>query len=181
VLSVGALVMLALCRSAGAQGSGSATPAPVPSATAAPVDGDRGEVAAIVMESVSEVKLCGLATEKSQNADVRSLCRRASADSARTAIAGMQLAQTLGATGVKLQSSPDTRVVLDSLAQYSGKDFDREFLLTQIEAAAADEQAIEYAAQVATDTAVRSYENGVLPKLEDRVNLAEAALSRIAP
>jgi predicted outer membrane protein len=180
VLSVTGLVLLVLCRSAGAQSSDSATPAPMPVETAAPVDGDRGEVAAIVMQSVSELKLCGLATQKSQNADVRSLCRKASVDSARTAIAGMQLAQTLGAREVKLQPAPDTPGLLDSLAQYSGKDFDREFLLTQIQTGAGDEQAIEYAAEVAIDAAVKSYENGVLPKLEDRVALAEGALSRIS-
>jgi predicted outer membrane protein len=180
-LVVSALVMLAVGPSAGAQsGSDPPTPVPAAAATAAPVDGDRTEVAAIVMESVSEVKLCGLATQKSQNADVRSLCRKASADSARAAIAGMQLAQTLGARGVKLQSSPDTTVVLDSLAQYSGQEFDRAFLLAQIQDGADAEQDIRYAAEVATDTSVRSYENAVLPKLEDRLALAEGALRRIS-
>jgi predicted outer membrane protein len=168
--SISGLVLLAVCRGAGAQSSGDA---------AAPLDGDRAEVATIVMQSVSEVKLCSLATQKSQNADVRSLCRKASADSAKTAIAGLQLEQTLGATGVKLQPSPDTPTVLDSLAQYSGEAFDREFLLTEIQNGAGDEQDLRYAAEFSADRAVKSYEDGVLPKIENRVALAEGALRRL--
>jgi predicted outer membrane protein len=187
--SIGALVAFTLCRTAGAQSSAAATPeqAPVEAPTSAPVDaasppvdGDHAEVAAIVMQSVSEVKLCGLATQKSQNADVRSLCRKASADSARTAIAGMQLARRLGARGVKFESAPETPTVLDSLAQYAGEEFDRKFLIVQIQEGAADEQAIRYGAEFASDAAVKSYENGVLPKIADRVELAEGALRRLA-
>jgi predicted outer membrane protein len=172
--SIGALVAFTLCRAAGAQSSAAATP------EQAPADGDHAEVAAIVMQSVSEVKLCGLATQKSQNADVRSLCRKASADSARTAIAGMQLARRLGARGVKFESAPETPTVLDSLAQYAGEEFDRKFLIVQIQEGAADEQAIRYGAEFASDASVKSYENGVLPKIADRVELAEGALRRLA-
>lgn len=168
--SISALVLLGVSRSAGAQSSGDA---------AAPLDGDRAEVATIVMQSVSEMKLCSLATQKSQNADVRSLCRKASADSAKTAIAGLQLEQKLGAAGVKLQPSPDTPTVLDSLAQYSGEAFDREFLLTEIQNGAGDEQDVRYAAEFAADRAVKSYEDGVLPKIENRVTLAEGALRNL--
>lgn len=177
VAGAGALIVLALSGPAGAQStSDGATPA----ATALPVDGDRAEVAAIVMQSVSEVKLCSLAAERSKNSDVRSLCRKASADSAKTALAGLQLEQTLGARGLKLQSSPGTSAVLDTLAQYSGQEFDREFLLTFIHDGAADEQAIGYAAEFTTDKSVKSYEDNVLPKIADRVELAEGALRRIS-
>jgi predicted outer membrane protein len=171
VLSVAALVVLAICPEASAQSTSDAT--------SAPLDGDRAEVATIVMHSVGEVKLCGLASQRSQNADVRSLCRKASADSAHAAIAGMQLAQRLGASGVKLQSSPQTSEALDALAQYSGQDFDRKFLLKEIDDGSSDEQDIRYAAEVAADTSVKSFENGVLPKIEDRVELAEGALRRM--
>jgi hypothetical protein len=188
-VSISAFVMFALCRTAGAQSAGgapspapadSATSAPVNGATSAPIDGDRAEVATIVMQSVSEVKLCGLATQKTHNADVRSLCRKASSDSARTALAGMQLAQTLRAPEVKFQSSPGTPAVLDFLGQYSGDEFDRQFLLMQIQNGAGDEQDIRYAAEVAADTSVKSYEKDVLPKLEDRVMLAEGALRKMS-
>jgi predicted outer membrane protein len=164
---------LALCRIAAAQESDMRE-------TPAPADGDRAVVATIVMDAVTEVKLCGLAIEKSQNADVRLLCRKASADNARTAIAGMQLAQTLGATDVKLQPSPDTPAVLDSLAQYSGREFDREFLLGQIEADENDEHTIRYAAEFALDTSVKQYENSLLPKVEKHLDSAESALRRVS-
>jgi predicted outer membrane protein len=179
--SICALLLLAVCRSAGAQSTGdAATPSPLEAATAAPLDGDRAEVATIVMQSVSEMQLCSLAMQKSQNADVRSLCRKASADSAKTAIAGLQLEQKLGAAGVKLQPSPGTPTVLDSLAQYSGEAFDREFLLTEIQNGAGDEQDVRYAAEFSADRAVKSYEDGVLPKIENRVALAEGALRNLA-
>jgi predicted outer membrane protein len=173
----GALILLVLAGPAGAQTtSAGATPVP----PAASLDGDRAEVTAIVMQSVSEVKLCGLAAEKSQDTDVRSLCRKASADSAQDAVAGLQLAQTLGARGLKVQSSPDTSALLEKLARYSGREFDREFLLAQINDGAADEQAIEFAARFTPDKSVKSYEDNVLPKIANRVELAEGALRRIS-
>jgi predicted outer membrane protein len=177
VASFGPLLVLALLVPAGAQSSVNDT---TPAAAATPVDGDRAEVATIVMQSVSEVKLCSLAVEKSQNTDVRSLCRKAASDSARTALAGMQLAQTLRAPEVKFQSSPGTPAVLDFLGQYSGDEFDRQFLLMQIQNGAGDEQDIRYAAEVAADRSIKSYEKDVLPKLEDRVMLAEGALRKLS-
>jgi len=170
------MMVLALLGPAGAQTTSEAAQ---PASSVSSVDGDRAEVTTIVMQSVGEVKLCSLAAEKSQNTEVRSLCRKASADSAKDAVAGLQLAQTLGARGLKLQSSPDTSAVLDKLARYSGQEFDREFLLTQIHDGAADEQAIGFAARFTSDKSVKSYEDNVLPKIADRVELAEGALRRI--
>jgi len=172
-----ALIVLSLLGPAGAQTTNDGAP-PAPAVSS--VDGDRAEVTAIVMQSVGEVKLCGLAAEKSQNTEVRSLCRKASADSAKDAVAGLQLAQKLGERGLKLQPSPETSAVLDKLARYSGQEFDREFLLTQIHDGAADEQAIGFAAGFTPDKSVKSYEDNVLPKIADRVELAEGALRRIS-
>jgi len=166
-----ALLTLALGGNAGAQ------TAP---GTPAPIEGDRAEVASIVMHAVTEVKLCDLAVEKSQDAGVRSLCRKAAADSARTAIQGMQLAQTIGATAAKLQPSPDTPDVLNTLEHYTGHDFDRKFLLGEIEDDEDAAHAIRYAAEVATDTSVKRYENSVLPKIENHLELAESALRGVS-
>jgi predicted outer membrane protein len=172
-----ALIVVACLGPAGAQTTSDGAP---PASTGSPVDGDRAEVTAIVMQSVGEVKLCSLAAERSQNTEVRSLCRKASADSAKDAVAGLQLAQTLGARGLKLQPSPDTSAALDKLARYSGEEFDREFLLTQIHDGAADEQAIGFAAGFTPDKSVKTYEDNVLPKIADRVELAEGALRRMS-
>ncbi len=171
--SIAALLLFALTSSAEAQN--------VPEmATPTPVDADRAAVAAIVMESVSDVKRCGLATEKSNDPEVRLLCRKGSAESARTAIAGMQLAQTLGGPAAKLQPSPGTSAELDTLAQYSGQDFDREFLLAEIRDRSGEELDVRYAVEVANDKSVKSYEDGVLPKLADQLERAEGALRRIS-
>jgi predicted outer membrane protein len=171
-----ALIVLSLLGPAAAQtASGGAPPA-----AASPVDEDRAEVGQIVMQSVGEVKLCSLAAEKSQNPEVRSLCRKASADSAKAALAGLQLAQKLGDRELKLEPSPDTSAALDKLARYSGQEFDREFLLAQIHDGAADEQAIGFAAGFTPDKSVKSYEDNVLPKIADRVELAEGALRGIS-
>jgi predicted outer membrane protein len=201
------VVLFVLCGPAGAQDAGSkpTTPAaqdaagkptsaaqdtgsaPTPAVqdtasapTAGPLDGDRAAVTAIVTSAVSEVKLCGLAIERSRNTDVRSLCRKASADNARTAIAGMQLAQSIGATSATLQPSPAARAELDALEQYSGLDFDREFLLNQIEADENAENNLRYAAEVATDSSVKHYENAVLPRVENNLQQAESALRRVS-
>lgn len=146
----------------------------------APGDSDRAAVAAIVMGAVTEVQLCGLAIEKSQSPDVRSFCRNVATDHTRTAIAGMQLAQKLGAGEVKLQAAPGTPARIEALAQFSGHDFDRAFLLAQIEDHENDQDTIRYATEVATDSAVKRYEDGVLPKVEKFLHLAEGALNTIS-
>jgi putative membrane protein len=151
-----------------------------PTATPSPNDGDRAMVATIVMSAVTEVKLCSLAFAKSQSDDVRTFCRKASADHAGTAIQGMQLAQTLGDTHVKLEPSPDTSEVLDSLSQYEGHEFDRKFLLAQIEDSENDEHTIRYAAEVASNNSVKHYESAVLPKVEKDLDLAESALRNLS-
>jgi putative membrane protein len=143
-------------------------------------DLDRSTVVTLVMNAVTQVKLCGLALEKSQNADVRSLCRKASSDGARTAIAGMQLAQAIGATDAKLQPVADTSAKIDALTQFSGHDFDREFLLAQIENAEDEEHTLRYVVEVTTDTSVKRYESTVLPKIESHLELAESALRGVA-
>jgi predicted outer membrane protein len=171
-----AAFMLTGGATVGAQTSDSAL-AP---AAAAPVDAERAAVATIVMNAVTQVKLCALATEKSTNGDVKTLCRKVSTDNARTALAGMQLARTLGASEVKFEPQPDTSEVLDSLLQYSGSEFDRQFLLGQIESDETDENSVRYAAEFASDPAVHRYESGVLPSVEQHLLLAETALRRLS-
>jgi hypothetical protein len=117
-------------------------------------DLDRSTVVTLVMNAVTQVKLCGLALEKSQNADVRSLCRKASSDGARTAIAGMQLAQAIGATDAKLQPVAEN--------------------------AEDEEHTLRYVVEVTTDTSVKRYESTVLPKIESHLELAESALRGVA-
>ena len=150
-----------------------------PSATPA-LDDDRAVVGSIVMNAVSELKLCGLAVEKTQSPDIRAFCKRETADDAHTALAGMQLAQRIGASRVKLQPSPGTPQVLDSLAQSEGADFDRKFLLAQIESTENDEHSLRYEVEVATDKSVRRYEGAVLPTVEEHLDLAETALRKIS-
>jgi len=145
-----------------------------------PISGDRAAVAEAVMNVVTEVKLCGLATEKSQNGEVRSLCRSLSAENARMALAGLQLAQRLGATDVKLAPAPDTPAVLDALGQYSGKAFDREFLFAAIKNDEDGEHSMRYAVEVTTDAAVKRYLSAVLPRVETHLDLAESVLRRVS-
>jgi predicted outer membrane protein len=173
---IGTLVSALLLAQFGFAGAQTAAPASTPATLA----DDRAVVTTIVMNAVTEVKLCGLALAKSQSSDIRTLCRRASADNARTAIQGMQLAQKIGASDAKLEPAPQTPEVLDSLAQYSGDEFDRKFIFDQIEDAENDEHSLRYAQEVATEAAVRHYEDAVLPTVEVRLDLAEAALRKMS-
>lgn len=151
-----------------------------PVATPAAPDADKAAIAAIIMSSVAEVQLCDLAAQKTENVDVRSFCRSVANDHSRTALAGMQLAQRLGANDVKLQPSPGTPELIDTLAAYSGHAFDRALLIAQIEHHENDQETIRYAAEVAVDSSVKRYEQSVLPKVEKFLHLAEGALHSIS-
>ncbi len=168
-----ATLTFGVAASAGAQSTDPAT-------TPEPAAADRTAIATIVMNSVAEVRLCDLALAKSHNADVRSFCRGVTKDHARTAIAGMQLAQTLGAGDVKLEPSPGTSELIDSLNHYSGHEFDRAFLLTQIEDHENDQETLRYASEVAVDSAVKQYEQNVLPHVQRYLHLAEGTLDSIS-
>jgi len=168
-----AAAVLGLTTVASAQ---SADPAP----SASPANADRAVLAAIVMSSVAELQQCALATQKTQTPGVKSFCRSAVSAAEQTAIAGMQLAQRIGATDVKLAPSPETPALLDALTQYSGHDFDRAFLLQQIEEHENDQEELRYASDVATNTAVKRYEDSVLPRVQTNLELAEGALHNIS-
>lgn len=174
--AVGALVLAVLSCASGADAARVRPAVATPQPTSPPNDADRATLVTLVMNAMTQVKLCAYALEKTSNAEVRSLCTIASADSARTAVAGMQLAQTIGATGAKLAPSPDTPAKLDALAKFSGRDFDREFLLAQIENAEGEQDTLRYEVEVTTDESVKQYETTVLPKIERHLKLAETAL-----
>jgi hypothetical protein len=148
--------------------------------TPAPIDGDRAVVATIVRHAVSTINLCALATDRSPSADIRQMCRKASADDARIAMSGMQLAQRVGATEIQLQPLPNTPAVLEVLGKYSGHEFDRQFLLKIVELGFSEERTVRYAIEVATDAAIKHYEIAVLRLLEDHLDLAEGALRRVS-
>jgi len=147
---------------------------------ASPIDADRAVLSQIVMSSVAQVQQCALAADKTQSPAVRSFCRSAVNDAQQTALAGLQLAKKIGASEVKFAPSPATPAVLDSLTQYSGHDFDRAFLLRQIEDHENDQEELRYAADVATNVAVKRYEDSVLPRVEKDLQLAEGTLDSIS-
>ena len=145
-----------------------------------PVDADRALLSQLVMSSAAEVQQCALAADKTQNPAVRSFCRSAVNDAQQTALAGLQLAKKIGASEVKFAPSPATPAELDSLAQYSGHDFDRAFLLQQIEDHENDQEELRYATDVATNLAVKRYEDSVLPRVEKYLQLAEGTLDSVS-
>jgi predicted outer membrane protein len=147
---------------------------------ASPESDGRTAITPIVRSAVTEVKLCSFAMEKTARADVRFLCRKAATDNARVAITGMQLAQKLGVTDAKFEASPSADAQIDSLSQLSGPDFERRFLLDQIDAAENDMNIVRYAIEVTTNSAVKRFELAVLSSVEDRLNLAESALRRLS-
>ena len=147
--------------------------------TASPADMDRTELAAIVMSSVAEVQLCRLADEKTKTADIRAFCRKVANDGAHAAIDGLTLAKRLGATEITLHPTPGTAQIIEGLTQYEGHEFDRAFLLQQIEDREHDQDAIRYAAEVSGDGSVKRFENRVLPSVENDLELAETTLRTI--
>lgn len=147
---------------------------------ASPESDGRNVITTIVRNAVTEVKLCSFAMEKTGRADVRFLCRKASSDNARVALTGMQLAQKLGVTDAKFEASPSVDAQIAALSQLSGVDFERQFLLNQIDAAENDMNTVRYAVEVTTNSAVKRFEWTVLPNVEDRLNLAEGALRRVS-
>jgi predicted outer membrane protein len=70
--------------------------------------------------------------------------------------------------------------MLDTLAQYSGHEFDRQFLLAQIEKAEDEEHTLRYEVEVTDDVSVRRFETTVLPKIEAHLELAESALRTLS-
>lgn len=150
-------------------------PRPTPSG----LDDDRAVLATIVMNAVTEIRLCAFALNKTGTTEIRSLCRSASSDSARTAAAGMQLAKAIGATQARLEPAAALPGLVDALAPLSGHEFDRAFLLSQIDRAEEDEHNIRYAMEVASESALKRYEGAVLSAVERHLDSAEAALTRI--
>ncbi len=132
------------------------------------------------MNAVSALELCGLALDKTSSADVRYFCRRTAGDNSRIALSGMQLAQRLGATEVKLVPLPGTAAVSGTLATYSGSEFDREFLLDRVGSDETSWRTIRYAIEVAADGSVKRYESAVLRLVENDLDLAETALRRVS-
>jgi len=147
---------------------------------ASPESDGRSVIATIVRNAVTEMKLCSFALEKTDRADVRFLCRKTASDNARVALTGMQLAQKLGVTDAKFEAAPWADVRIDTLSHLSGADFERQFLLGQIDAGENDLNVVRYAVEVTTNGAVKRFEWAVLPNVEDHLNLAESALRRLS-
>jgi predicted outer membrane protein len=157
-------------------GSRAAEPRPVSSAA---LDDDRAVVTTIVMNAVTEIRLCAFALDRSENAEVRSFCRGASSDSARTAAAGMQLAKAIGAAQARLEPAPELQQLVDSFAPLHARDFDRAFLLSQIDRAEEDEHNIRYAMEVASESSLKRYESAVLARVERDFEIAEGVLTHV--
>ncbi len=168
-----AAVILALTTGAQAQSV-------APSATATARSFDESAVETIVQSAVAEVDLCSLGVRKTDNADVRSFCRSTVKDHARTALAGLQVEQTLGARDAKLEPLPGTAAAIDTLDQYTGHAFDRELLLALIEHQENDRDHVRYAAAFATNSVAKRYEDGVLTDVEKYLELAEGALHSVS-
>lgn len=148
-------------------------------AAASAADSDRATVVAIVRDSVGEMQLCELAFTKSQNADVRTFCRRTVNIHARIAISAMQLAQKIGATDATLQASPATSDELDRLSKQPASDFDRSLMIEEIENHEDEQDLLKYASAVTDDLTVKRYEQRLLPDVERSLGLAEVTLNTI--
>ncbi len=155
------------------------SPAPTATPTSAP-NGDRAVVGGVVGYAVSMVKLCAVAKERASSNDTRAMCRTVSSDSARLALAGLSVEERLGETSAAPQPLPGTSDEIESLERRSGREFDRELLLAQINAGEAQIRTLQYAVEFSVDAAARAFERTALLHVRRHLDLTESTLRRIS-
>ena len=156
---------------------------PVPSAAEAPPTTSAAEgalVRYVVADSVAEIALCRLALTKTQNAGVRQFAQRMIADHTRMVSEAMALGRTMNVSELKREPSEEGTVSYVHLSRYSGKMFDENFMLANVDDHLADIETLRHAMEITRTPALHAYETELLPQFETHLRLAQRASDAVA-
>jgi putative membrane protein len=132
---------------------------------------DTAFVKTAAASGLAEVKIAGLGAQKASRTDVKAFAEMLATE--HTAV-NSQLQQLATTKGIELSATidPDHAKTFQRLEQFSGTDFDKEFLATMVSGHKKSISNYESAAERATDQEVKAWSAKTLPVL--RVHLAKA-------
>jgi putative membrane protein len=176
-LAAGAVVALAFAVPSAGPRAQTATPAP-PASAQAPTSVTAPDLAFILKAAqggAEEVALGNMATEKADNAKVKSFARQMVEDHTR---ANKDLAALARSRGLGVPDAPDQagQTVSAALADRSGPEFDREYVAQQVAAHEATLAQFRFAAENAADPDLKAFARRYEPAIAHHLKLAQGLM-----
>lgn len=142
-------------------------------------DGEKAVAAYYTQDSIGDVQLGKLALQKSKNAAVRHLASAMVRDHTMTARDAMQVARQIGDSDVKWKAGDGNQIDLTYLSQYSGPQFDKEFVKAMIDAHKTDISTAKDSLDFASSPALKTYLQKTISVDEKHLHLAQAAQAKL--
>ena len=187
LLSVG--VLAALGAACGAEsGKGTANSEPLVKTEPAKPASDKGDMVvtggdlAFMNDAapggMAEVELGKLAASKAQNAEVKAFAQKMVEDHSK---AGEELKQLAAQKKVTLPPDvmPKHKEIMDKLSKLSGADFDKEYVMTMVEAHEKDVAAFENVSKTAADADVKAFATKTLPTLKMHLEMIKSMAAKM--
>jgi putative membrane protein len=143
--------------------------------------GDRKFIENAASDGMKEVELGKLAQQKAQNPQVKQLADTIVKDHEEANQKLMTVAQSAGVDVSKAQKPDAHKKAVDDYQKLSGADFDKKYVDAMVKDHLKDVKEFKDAAKNAKDPQLKSFAAEVAPKLEQHLQLAEAAQKSMQP
>jgi putative membrane protein len=140
--------------------------------------GEKKFVSKAAESSLMEIEMGKLAQKKTQSDDVKALAKRIVDDHTK---ANEQLKQIAQSKGVELPTAMDKSAHRDmeKMQKLSGAEFDREYVKNQVSHHKKDVKEFRDQAKSGKDSDIKSFASETLPKLEQHLQMAQAAEANV--
>ena len=129
--------------------------------------------------NMAEIALGRLATQKSQNPEVKRFVQRLIADHTQANTALKPLASKKNIT-LPLDVKPEQKETYDRLAKLSGAEFDREFMALMVTNHQKSEAAYQAESTNGTDPELKAFATKLLPTIEEHLRMSQEIASKLS-
>lgn len=133
----------------------------------------------VAQNSMAEIALARLATQKGQNAELKRFAQRMVTDHSKAAEELKQLATTKGIT-LPADMKPDQRSTVARFNSLSGAEFDREFMTLMAENHDKSVEMFQAEARDGTDPEIKAWASKLLPTLQEHQKMAHDIHTKVA-
>ena len=155
-----------------------ASPTATPVRAASPRQDDPTFVMNTAQNGIAEVALTRMASQKSQNAEVKRLAQRLLADHTKV---NNQLKQIASSKTITLPTDvkPEHKEISDRLSKLTGAEFDREFLSVMVQSHEKSITAFQAEANSGTDAEIKAFAEATLPALQEHLRMARELSAKV--
>ena len=158
--------------------SAAVSPAATPTRAAAPQQDDSAFAMNGAQANMAEIALGRLASQKSQNPEVKRFVQRLIADHTKANSALKPIASKKNIT-LPADVKPEQKETYDRLAKLSGAEFDREFMALMVTNHQKSEAAYQAESTNGTDPELKAFATTILPTIQGHLRMSQEIASKL--